>query len=711
MTKWKLKFYFFSALFILGSFQLLFARSERNSTSIISELSVVEDKESKFDLQAVTAMHLTPVVVNTPNYGLTKSAFWFRMRITNSAHYDDVLLKIHNGILRTATLYVPSDTGYQAQYAGDSVGYEKKLFNTQYPVFRLKIPFDSSVVCYLRLTSNNVLELPMSAGDDDTIQESINTDQLYFGIYFGIVCVMFLYNIFIYFTVHDRNYLYYVLYIATVGLVQACLKGYASKFLWPNDTLCTYQMTNISLALSGIFSIYFVFNFLNVRKNKPLLFKILIGIQIIYFIGICINLTGNYVAAQQLLQGNASLVSIAIMVAGISTYRDGYKPALYFSISWSFFLTGVIIYILKDAGVLPYNGFTSNSILIGSGLEVALLSFALADKINTYRKEKELSQENELKAVLENERLVREQNVELERKVTERTSELKLANTDLNNALEDLIQKETQLVESEKMASLGQLTAGIAHEINNPINFVTSNVKPLNRDVLILLEMISQIEKIATSGDSIEDKQAQISDYKENVDFDYLKEEIDQLLSGIGEGASRTAEIVKGLRIFSRLDEDDLKKADINEGIDSTLVITNNLMNNTIRVEKKYSGLPLIECYPGKLNQVFLNIISNAVHAVNKKFGEGDGGLISIGTECDADYVYIKISDNGIGMSENTKRRMFEPFFTTKEVGQGTGLGMSIAYNTIIKHNGSINIVSELNKGSEFIIKLPILQK
>jgi hypothetical protein len=266
-------------------------------------------------------------------------------------------------------------------------------------------------------------------------------------------------------------------------------------------------------------------------------------------------------------------------------------------------------------------------------------------------------------------------------------------------------------VEKEKMASLGQLTAGIAHEINNPINFVTSNVKPLNRDVHILLETIETMERVAVLEAPASEKLKTIQEYKNDIDFDYLKVEIGQLLSGIGEGASRTAEIVKGLRIFSRLDEDDLKKADINEGLESTLIITNNLLNNHIKVEKHYANLPLVECYPGKLNQVFLNIISNAVYAIRKRFGDKDGGLLSISTSSSEGWVFVTLADNGTGMDELTKKRLFEPFFTTKDVGEGTGLGMSIAYNTINKHNGQILVKSELGKGTEFTIKLPIIHQ
>lgn len=680
---------------------------------LVSSVSVLEDKAGVWTIDSVENKPFSAEKNIVPNYGLTESVYWFRIEAKNDRHWDDLFLKVHSGILKSVDLYVPAtgEKGYTHTNAGEVVPYSVKEYNTQFPVFRLKIPYDSSITVWLRVSSNNVMEVPISVAREYSIWESVNKDQLFFGIYIGIICVMFFYNIFIFITVRDSSYLYYVLYIVTVGLVQACLKGYASKFLWRENTWLTIQMTNIALALSGITAILFLFRFLGIKENRPKLFRVFQGILILYFVGIAINLSGRFVAAQQLIQGTASLVSFTIMFAGISIYRKGYKPALYLSIAWSFFLTGVIIYIMKDAGVLPYNGFTSNAILIGSAFEVALLSFALADKINTYRKEKDLARANELALLMENEKLVREQNVVLERKVNERTLELNLSNQELNKALTDLKEAETQLVESEKMASLGQLTAGIAHEINNPINFVTSNIRPLNRDVAILLEAMNEIEQIGLTEENTDVKKKKISAYKEEIDYEYLKEEIGMLLNGIGEGANRTQEIVKGLRVFSRLDEDDLKKANVNEGIESTLVICNNLLGHEIIVEKNFGNLPLVECYPGKLNQVFLNIISNAAYAIKKKFNSKEGGKFSVTTTSDEHFVYISMVDNGIGMDEHTKKKLFEPFFTTKDVGEGTGLGMSIAYNTINKHNGQIIVNTEVGNGTEFIIKLPLIQK
>ena len=700
---------FLLSLFFFLCLHISKAQEASLNGQVTTTISVLEDKGKTFCAAQLKDSVFHTLNTSTPNFGLTTSAFWFKVNITNHYEDDDLMLKIHNGQITSVAFYPPGNFTTPV-LTGDSVVYSKKTLYSQYPTLQIKLPKDSSATILLRAETYNVMDLPISVNREVLTLDSLSKDQLFFGIYFGIIFVMFFYNIFIYFTVKDKNYIYYVFYILAVGLLQACLKGYASKYIWPESIWMAVNMPNIWIALSGLFSIAFVFNFLNAKKYTPIIYKVLWVLNIIYLIGICVSLSGNYITAQKMLQGTAGVVAITIMTAGITIYRKGYRPALFFTISWSFFLTGVIIYILKDAGVLPYNNFTSNAILIGSSLEVALLSFALADKINTYRKEKEDAQLRVVDALKENEKIITEQNVILEKRVEERTHELNLSNLELNKAMTELKDAEAQLVESEKMASLGQLTAGIAHEINNPINFVTSNVKPLNRDVRMLLETVEIFEKLALDGSSNEEKLKQIEEYKSDIDYDYLKIEIDQLLSGIGEGASRTAEIVKGLRIFSRLDEDDIKKADINEGLESTLIIANNLLNNIIKVDKQYGNIPLIECYPGKLNQVFLNMISNAVYAIKKKFEDKEGGVLTIKTSIDETYLSISIADNGIGMSESTKKKMFEPFFTTKDVGEGTGLGLSIAYNTVLKHNGQIIINSELGEGTEFIIKLPLVQ-
>jgi two-component system NtrC family sensor kinase len=399
---------------------------------------------------------------------------------------------------------------------------------------------------------------------------------------------------------------------------------------------------------------------------------------------------------------SALSTTVLIYAVAVKISLQGYRPARYFLIAWTIFFAGIIMFTLRNLGVLPYTPFTNYTMESGIAVEVTLLSIALADRINVLKKEKEISQAEALKAAQENERIIREQNALLEVRVTERTAAL-------NTALEDLKQAETQLIESEKMASLGLLTAGIAHEINNPINFVTSNISPLRRDINMIFDAMNFMEEVAVSEKSTGEKKAQLEEYKEDQEIDYVQTEITHLLNGIYNGASRTAEIVKGLRIFSRLDEDDLKPADLNEGIDSSMIILNNQLGK-IEVIRHYGDIPLVECYPGKLNQVFLNILSNAIYAVHKVFGEDNGGQISITTSKEGDNVQIRFKDNGIGIDEKTQRKIFDPFFTTKGVGEGTGLGLSVVYNTIKKHNGSIKINSVPGQGAEFILTLPIHQ-
>ncbi|MBC7399121.1 MAG: GHKL domain-containing protein, partial [Mucilaginibacter sp.] len=442
--------------------------------------------------------------------------------------------------------------------------------------------------------------------------------------------------------------------------------------------------------------------FLDTPQRARRFDKVLTGIIVLLAIALLLTVVGKIQIGFQLMQVSTTLFAFSLIIVSVIVMRSGYRPARFVFFSWSILLVGAIIFALKDNGLLPYNIFTSYSMQGASIIEMALLSFGLADRINILKREKEASQAEALNIAKENERIIREQNVILELKVNERTHEL-------HESLEDLKQTQSQLVESEKMASLGQLTAGIAHEINNPINFVTSNINPLKRDVEMILDVIATIETVSQSDASDAEKQQKIADYKEEMDFDYLVVEIKHLINGIHEGASRTAEIVKGLKIFSRLDEDDLKKTDINEGIESTLIIANNLLNGYVKVITEYGGLPLVECYAGKLNQVFLNIISNAIYAVNKRFGDSQGGEIKISTTNDGDNVIITIADNGTGMTEEATKKVYEPFYTTKEVGEGTGLGMSIAYNTIKKHNGQILLNSVLGEGTRFVLKIPIV--
>ncbi|MEK7729188.1 MAG: ATP-binding protein [candidate division KSB1 bacterium] len=285
-------------------------------------------------------------------------------------------------------------------------------------------------------------------------------------------------------------------------------------------------------------------------------------------------------------------------------------------------------------------------------------------------------------------------------RMEQQAAELQANNTELQRTMHRLQQTQSQLVQSEKMASLGQLTAGIAHEINNPINFIASNVGPLKRDLVDLFAVLSQYENVVQQR-QLQATFMEVEQLKRQLDYEFLVEELDKLLEGIEEGARRTTAIVRGLRNFSRLDEEGQKLANINQGLDATLLMLQHQLKNRVAVIRDYQEFPDLLCYPGKLNQAFLNLLSNASQAIK---GEGK---IFIKTTYDGEIVTVSIKDTGAGMSEEVKQRIFEPFFTTKDVGEGTGLGLSITYGIIEDHDGNIEVYSAPGQGTEFVITLP----
>jgi len=273
---------------------------------------------------------------------------------------------------------------------------------------------------------------------------------------------------------------------------------------------------------------------------------------------------------------------------------------------------------------------------------------------------------------------------------------------ELQSALENLKLAQSQLVQSEKMASIGQLVAGIAHEINNPVTFISAGVDSLWTNLEEVRQVLDIYHRITpeNSGERLKE----IETMKERIDYKQAIREINELIASIKNGTERTTQIVNGLRTFSRLDEDVLKFADLHEGLESTLILLRNKYKNRIEIQREYGQLPPVECYPGQLNQVFMNILSNAIDAIE------DRGTIMIATEQSNGTITIRIRDNGKGIPKPIRAKIFDPFYTTKEVGSGTGLGLSISHGIIEKHKGDIKVVSEVGKGSEFIITIPVRQ-
>ncbi len=309
------------------------------------------------------------------------------------------------------------------------------------------------------------------------------------------------------------------------------------------------------------------------------------------------------------------------------------------------------------------------------------------------------------KAAYERERIARER---AENILEERSRSLYETNHSLKEAYKKLKNQKSQLIHQEKLASIGQLAAGVAHEINNPIGFVRSNLTTLAR----YLEQVHQVVdvyqqalcEIFEQDDSVFTRQLEaISQIEDKIDIDHLLKDIPTIISESVEGTDRVTEIVKGLKSFARTDSDKMEPLDINACLDNTLKLVHNEIKYKAEVIMEAEQIPTTFGYPGNFSQVIMNLLVNASQAIR------EFGTITIKTYSDEQYIYIDVSDTGAGMDTDTINRIFDPFYTTKPAGQGTGLGLAISLGIIKKHRGHIQVDSEINVGTTFKIQLPIL--
>ncbi|MDM8533578.1 response regulator [Clostridiaceae bacterium HSG29] len=302
--------------------------------------------------------------------------------------------------------------------------------------------------------------------------------------------------------------------------------------------------------------------------------------------------------------------------------------------------------------------------------------------------------------------------INMQNKLEKQLENINFQHKKLSEANEKLKITQSTLIQGEQLAGIGQLAAGIAHEINNPLGFSISNLDTLSEYIKFILELMNKYEKLNIESDDI-------NKFKIENDYDFLKDDFSELIDDTKSGLSRVKEIVKSLRSFSRVDDsDEFLDFNVNEGVKESLVITKNEYKYTSDIETKFGEISVIDAHGGEINQVLLNLIINSVHAIKEKNerekekgNKINRGKIIIETYEESDFVIIKLSDNGCGMEEKSLSKIFNPFYTTKPIGSGTGLGLSITYDIIVnKHKGKIEVESTLDVGTIFTLYLPISQ-
>ncbi len=345
------------------------------------------------------------------------------------------------------------------------------------------------------------------------------------------------------------------------------------------------------------------------------------------------------------------------------------------------------------------NDYTDNKVKVTGTDELAELSVAFNQLADS------LSEEHKRRADVEAELTALNQS--LEQNVQERTQLLQQKNALLQSANIDLKEAQIQLLQAEKMASVGQLAAGVAHEINNPVGFVSSNLSTLADYISTYQLLFTEMQSVLATADTAqrEQKLAQLKQRFEQHDLDFINDDVNPLIKESSEGLQRVSEIVKGLKLFSRVDSDEKQWFDLNECVRTTLSMVNNKLKYISDVNLELSALPRVSVNVGKISQVITNLLINAGQAIEDT---GKHGTITISTTSDSNQVYIRIQDTGGGIKPEHLDKLFNPFFTTKPEGQGTGLGLSISFGIAEEHGGSLSATSEEGKGSCFTLALPL---
>jgi signal transduction histidine kinase len=624
------------------------------------------------------------------NLGLSKDTQIINIQVNSSLNNPNfVILKSNFDYLS-----IESKNNKSKIYVdGQTVANKITLDGDPYPIFSI----DQKELIIVKVLSNEPIILPIQIIDKSDLSTIKFQRDIFSSIFIGIIISLLLYNLTLYFFLKDYNYLYYCLYLFFISIAQLDVTGF-NFYIFSGHTGLFNTLFHLCSGLSGIFGILFIQKFLDTRKKARrghIFLNVILGIYTIVLALIFLN---QSILAYQFMQlGGISLIVILFVSSNLA--RKGSKQGVYVSISYFVLFIGIFLYTLKDLDVVPFNIFTNYTLTIGVAIQAILLSLALADSINSLKKEKESANLRVIEEVTKNEELVRNQNITLEKKVNERTSELE-------EALNELKSTQSQLVQSEKMASLGVLTAGIAHEINNPINFVTANVIPLRENIDEINMLLHEYKNI--DQDNFEKDLARISAIETEMDLTYTVDETKQLINGIEEGARRTHSIVDGLKTFSRSDSGAKEFADINLGIKSTISVLKSRLNNVKLNLNLDNSLPLLECQIGKINQVTLNVLNNAIDTVEEKFGANSKkSEISVGSAFEDNCIKISVTDNGNGMNEKIQKKVMEPFFTTKKVGDGTGLGLSISYSIVEDHKGEILLESVEGEGTTFTLVLP----
>jgi signal transduction histidine kinase len=646
----------------------------KNSSLLIGQdILILEEKEKSFSIDEVSSAafekQFAPSDKKILDFALSTSGYWIKMQVDNKTQ-DKLILEVAQALLASVDFYYRDTAGaWQTYKAGYSVAPGKKIIQHHFQLFPLK----GNGEYYMHFIANGT-PVPVRIWKEEVYERKITSQKITFGVYMGIMLFVILLNLFLFFSLRRITYLHYAVLVFLYATFSAIFDGYIT-YLFPNiDLMFWYFLNPIINQPNGLL---FCLLFLEAKKYVPKMYKFSLGV-LIYFTSYIIWY--NFLPTSTALALNQlhALVGILLMATlGIRTGMKGNKLGYYFALAYFIFFTIATIEVIYDRTGSPSYFFELSHVSIAIFMEVLMLAYLLSLRFKWERSEIEIArseaQRQLLEKTMENERIIREQNIVLEQKVEERTLALK--------------ETQQQLIQKEKLASLGQLTAGIAHEIKNPLNFI-NNFTELTR------EMVGELITADNPAERTE-----------------LSNDIQNNLEKISFHGKRVDEIVKGMLLHSRVGSAEKHLSDLNAICEEAIKLSFHSMklkdaDVVTVIEKQFDNeLPKVPVVIQDISRVMLNLINNAVYAVKGKTNP----KIIVRTEFNERSVIITVQDNGAGVAENIRSKIFQPFFTTKPAGDGTGLGLSISYDIIKTHGGEITVHMPSSGGVEFKVVLPLV--
>ncbi len=647
-----------------------------------------------------------------PDLGFTRSVYWARFSLHNTTggktlwylDYSDVMFQYIDVFIRDQQGQVTSFV------AGSMQTPSANTLKAYTHVFPIRLGWNERVDIYLRLKTDYAFVVPLNLWHPDEYARTNTGISNLHGLYMGIALAMLVYNLALLMAFREWSYLWYVLFVATVLVNNTCLNG-LMRFHTDLSSEWLNTCFSSSYNLAAVAGWLFAGAFLNAGRafNRIKWIGILINIPIIFLYAAGFTLewciiNGVYVQS----------ASVIIFAFGLRQALQGSRAALFFCLGFGSFLAGVILFTSMLFGLISLNSFTHYATEIGSALEALLLSLALSDKMRQMRIEKDHSQQalqdsqQQQLAMAEHYSRTLEADVAARtQELSARTSELSTKNIELmaqRHALQaktdELVATQQKLVASEKMAALGVFAAGLAHEINNPANFVAAGTQNAVVQVRDLHALIF---------DSMgEDAHAEIKD-----EFDQHFSKISDSLDVIKTGVARIENVVKHLRATHPEGEVGMQSADVVGTLEAAWQVLAPTLKIPVEVSTDFQVRPAIPYLVAEVHQVFLALLGNAVHAIEDAIpfrGAEYRGEIRLSSRQEAGNLVMTVSDNGIGIAANTLEKVFDPFFTTKVVGRGAGLGLSMARDVVTKHGGSLEVQSVSGEGSAFTLVLPVAE-